>query len=179
MNPMLLLYSVTAMAGAAPTVAAPAPAALRADSDSVLTLDALTRLEKFRYKWIYYTDARDDSSKLWARMQHYTDNDGIPRGSSWMLPSMRIPVGRKMEGKGDGGIMAKDSMVAADLKEIGLTPKQYQLYEGLYESATLTFNRTGKDEWTPVEAHNIKFLQEHLEFVCDSTASCRSRWSKK
>ena len=68
-----------------------------------------------------------DGGKLWARMQHYTDNDGIPRGSSWMFPSMRIPVGQKMEGEGGGGIM------------------------------------------TPVEARNITFLQEHLEFVCDGT----------
>jgi hypothetical protein len=126
MNPMLLLYSVAAMAGAAPTAVAPVPAALRADSDSVLTVDAFDRMFKI-------AKLLDTASVMQGHRQNHP------------LRHEDCPVGDKLVRHTEGADdyvkwVAEDSTVAGLFKKVGMTPQQLQFFVDLYRSALLTNN---------------------------------------
>ena len=167
-----LAFSV--MARGAPTTAVRTD--LHAVGDSILPVDALIRLTTF---WTLFKKEPDSIRKSY----------GTPQDPSFYLKEIELPVGQKrltMSSMDMGRKAAKTPSVAADLKQAGLSPAQYDLYNSLLMSALLTLDvdRLIRDKqqenlrelipraaaWTSadlkptsVEEVNIEFLKVHEE----------------
>jgi hypothetical protein len=154
---MILLYSLAAMAGATPTVPAHAYTRTVVDTDSVLTVDALTRMTTF---WASLKKKKEDvvlrkdesvenrKSKLWYGSEHFVD------ARAYSLMDMVV-------------IAAKYPSVAVHLQQAGLTAKQWDDYDTALWSALLTDESLehAPDGVVPtaVQVANIRFLKDHLK----------------
>jgi len=181
MNPLLLLYSVATMSGAVP-----AHAVLPAGADSILTVDALTKMTKF-WTLLNKVDKVQDTSKdspiyvikqgklAWDYANHRYGPGSIESEDSVPMGHLKI----KKYGLDFKKLAAMCPAVADALKEAGLSPEQMNFYRGLMQSAYTTRDMKGATyrkseddpksysyspaEWNPtaVEEANIKFLNEH------------------
>jgi len=162
MNPLTLLYSLTALA-AVPSVPVHAPArpanvdsvpAAPGPADSVLTVDVVTRMTTF------WKSLSDEDKLLLMKTRNYS----------------KIPVCHVQGSVEELGIMTRSDSnpkLLAAFKHAGLSAQKYQLYQHLIESAWITKDRmTNATRWdimnknncqvTKVEQVNIDFINAHL-----------------
>jgi hypothetical protein len=153
MNPMLLLYGLTTMAGATPTVPVHADLRAVADSDPVLTADGINRMTTF---WTIEKKEKEDS---------------IATGQQ--IPGVWSQAPEGFQFASMVKIAAKFPSVAAHLQQAGLTAKQYDDDAVAMESAlraAYTKELIEKDTMattagTAVQSANLLMLKDHWDEI--------------
>jgi len=153
---MLLHFASLALAatvGAAPAAATPAVSAVVADSDVVLTVDALTQMTKFWAAFMKETPAVRDTGR--AKHQKPLTVDA---GSQ----QLQLPGVVDM-----AAMAAAYPSVAADLKAAGLTAAQWEQYRKALVGASVAIQLAKANNTTPAATtavgKNVVFLTAHTK----------------